>query len=315
MKRLATFGLTLVLSVLLSNTYAGWATYTFKDAGLRCDFPAKPSHEVKKKENSTSHKIKVKDNGTTYVLLVTVANKDVEAAGKSAQDVYDGFAGKYTVSSKSDFTTKRNRKGINSKLSKDNTYINYRSLVVKTHIFQIMAIKSGGFTSDADVSKFFDSFERVEAGDVKVVTKLNENGTWAMRTYGEVHVKAKFPAKPKYTKKEGTKATTHRIQLTTDDGVTYAIVGSKAKTAQDPSKQNTIYSNFADQGQIKSKTFWRMKKLTGIKAKLITKKGAYVHYRVIVVDDTILQAMVIGNGDFAPQAKVDKFFSHLELID
>lgn len=93
------------------------------------------------------------------------------------------------------------------------------------------------------------------------------------------------------------------------------IIGTKAREKQDIKRQDEVYSGFANDGQIKAKKVWRLGGKTGINAKLVTSGGAYVHYRVIVVDDTILQAMVIGNKKFAPQEKADKFFNNLELLD
>lgn len=298
-----------------TSNHAQWSSYTFPEAGIKCDFPQKPKHEITEKKSSTSHKMTVLHEGTSYLFIVTVSDVDLEAAGKTAEDVYSNFSEQYTEESKSKFTTKYTGKtGINAKLKTDDTFIKYRALIIKNRIFQLIAVSSSNYTSAENTKKFFDSFERIDKKG-KVITKLDEDGTWSMRTYGDIHVKAKFPKKPTYTKTEKEKFTSHKIFLTTDDGITYAILGTKSKSEVSAEEYKAVFKKYTSKGEVTDKKIWEMKNHTGYKAKFVNENNQHMHYAIVVIDDTILQAMVIGKTDFPDSAKALKFFEHLEIID
>jgi len=167
--KLLAFSLAFAGFILTQNSTAqSWSSFTFPKAGLTCDFPGEPSHDITTKENATTHKIKVTYKGAVYAFVATKSAVNLEENGESGETLYAGFKKKYKEANKAGFKY-AGKNGVEAKLISEKTHINYRSLVVGNYSFQAMVINVGSFATASDVKRFFSSF--VHLKDAQPVIK------------------------------------------------------------------------------------------------------------------------------------------------
>ena len=313
LSKILTFSLALSgLIFIQDSTAQSWVSYSFPKAGLKCDFPGEPSHDITTKENATTHKIKVTHEGAVYAFVATKSAVNLEENGESGETLYAAFKKKYKEANKAEFKY-ASKKGIEAKLISEKTHINYRSLVVGNYSFQAMVINVGSFATSSDVNRFFSSFVHLEK-EVELKKPLapvvSEGGkNWKSYTFPKAGLKCDFPGEPSHDITTKENATTHKIKVT-HEGAVYAFVATKSAVNLEENGESgeTLYAAFKKKYKEANKAEFKYASKKGIEAKLISEK-THINYRSLVVGNYSFQAMVINVGSFATSSDVNRFFS------
>ena len=319
LSKILTFSL--ALSGLIFTQYSmaqSWSSYTFPKAGLKCDFPGEPSHDITTKENATTHTIKVTYKGAVYAFVATKSAVNLEENGESGETLYAAFKKKYKEANKAEFKY-AGKKGVEGKLISEKTHINYRSLVVGNYSFQAMVINVGSFATASDVNRFFSSFvhlkEQVEL-EKPLVPVVSEAGKdWKSYTFPKAGLKCDFPGEPSHDITTKENATTHKIKVTYK-GAVYAFVATKSAVNLEENEESgeTLYAAFKKKYKEANKAGFKYAGKYGVEAKLISEK-THINYRSLVVGNYSFQAMVINVGSFATASDVNRFFSSFVHIN